>query len=106
MDEIIGRNIRRVRYTKGLRQEDLGEMLNITYQQIQKYENGSNAISAGKLLTLSRLLQINVVEFFVGIECQAESKASKLSVVAIKMFERIRSETIKKKFVDLMRTLH
>ena len=52
----IGLNVRRMRELKGLSQSDLGEPLGITFQQVQKYENGQNRISAGKLPVIAELL--------------------------------------------------
>ena len=48
----------------GLSQEKLGEALNLTFQQVQKYERGANRISASRLHELSRILDVPVQFFF------------------------------------------
>jgi len=48
----------------GLSQERLGEMLGLTFQQVQKYERGANRIGASRLLELSRLLDVPVQFFY------------------------------------------
>jgi len=67
-DEIIGKNIRLARKTKGISQAELGEALGISFQQIQKYERGANRISASKLHMMSRLLKIPLESFFMSEE--------------------------------------
>ncbi len=64
----IGDKIRRRRAELGLTQEELGRGLEISYQQIQKYESGANRISASRLLTLARRLGVEVGWFFDGFE--------------------------------------
>jgi transcriptional regulator with XRE-family HTH domain len=51
----------------GFSQEKLGEALGITFQQIQKYEKGTNRISASKLQLISSILQVPVAFFFEGL---------------------------------------
>ena len=56
VNQQIGRLIRTLRRKHGITQKQLGEMLDVTYQQIQKYENGKSGISVGKLsITLKNL---------------------------------------------------
>lgn len=52
----------------GMSQERLGEKLNLTFQQIQKYEKGANRIGAGRLYEISRILNTPVSSFFDGID--------------------------------------
>lgn len=59
----IGENIRRVRRQKNLTQDELGKLIGLTFQQIQKYERGKNRISAGKLVVLARKLGVGIEEF-------------------------------------------
>jgi transcriptional regulator with XRE-family HTH domain len=60
----IGQRVRQVRLMRGMSQEKLGEAVGITFQQIQKYENGKNRISAAKLLLFARVLQVTVDDFY------------------------------------------
>lgn len=67
----IGGNLRRLRKLYGLSQHQLGELLGVTFQQVQKYENGTNRISAAALWRLADALQIEADQFFYGLEaCQ------------------------------------
>ena len=62
----IGQVIRIYRKLHKLTLAELSESMNISYQQLQKYEKGTNKISADKLFQLSKLLKINPIEFFPG----------------------------------------
>jgi len=64
IDEIVGSQLRQRRSLLGLSQEKLAELMGITFQQIQKYENGANRISASRLFDLSKALDIPVNFFF------------------------------------------
>ena len=68
LDVIVGRNLRTKRAERGLSQEKLGEGVDLTYQQVQKQENGKNRISAARLYEYSLILDIPVIEFFEGVE--------------------------------------
>ena len=64
VDQHVGSMVRQIRKKKGLSQEALAEHLGITFQQIQKYENGKNRIAAGRLHTMSKVLKTPVQRFF------------------------------------------
>jgi transcriptional regulator with XRE-family HTH domain len=64
----VGSALRALRKARGLSQVKLAEKLNITFQQIQKYERGENRISAGKLHILAQTLGVTVADFFAGLE--------------------------------------
>ncbi len=70
--EVIGANLRRIRTMAGLSQERLGELLGVTFQQVQKYEKGSNRISAPVLVELSAILSVDIQDFFAG--CSSTSR--------------------------------
>lgn len=63
----IGRRVQERRRQMGISQERLGERLGITFQQVQKYEKGANRIGAGRLYTISEILEIPVGHFFDGL---------------------------------------
>jgi transcriptional regulator with XRE-family HTH domain len=65
-DQSIARKIRLQRITKGLSQTELGDKIGITFQQIQKYEKGSNRVSAGRLKQIAEVLDVPVSFFFDG----------------------------------------
>jgi transcriptional regulator with XRE-family HTH domain len=64
IDEHVGQRLRQRRSILGISQEKLAEMVGITFQQIQKYENGANRVSASRLFQLSTLLDVPVDFFF------------------------------------------
>lgn len=64
IDENVGMQLRQRRALLGLSQERLAEQVGITFQQIQKYENGANRVSASRLYQLSQVLDIPVSFFF------------------------------------------
>jgi transcriptional regulator with XRE-family HTH domain len=61
---VIGRNLRTMRNLRQLPQKTVGAFLGVTFQQLQKYEKGTNSIAAEKLLLLSVVLQCPVQDLF------------------------------------------
>lgn len=68
MDVHVGQRIKVRRSLLGLSQEKLAEAVGITFQQIQKYERGTNRVSAGRLFELSKILDVPVGFFFEQFE--------------------------------------
>jgi transcriptional regulator with XRE-family HTH domain len=64
IDVHVGNRIRMRRQLVGMSQEKLGEMLGITFQQVQKYEKGANRISASRLYLSAKILGVPVQFFF------------------------------------------
>src|SRR5215210_7469283 len=64
IDVRVGARLRLRRNMLGLSQEKLGEMIGLTFQQVQKYERGANRIGASRLYQLSRVLDVPVTFFF------------------------------------------
>ncbi len=64
IDAHVGHRVRTRRTLLGLNQTPLGEALGITFQQVQKYENGSNRIGASRLYHLSKILDVPVSYFY------------------------------------------
>ncbi len=67
IDQHLGKQLKKARKSRGLSQSDIAATLNISYQQVQKYERGSNRISAARLYQLSDILKIPVMYFFDGL---------------------------------------
>lgn len=61
-DEALGQRVRAARKLHGITQTQLGQALNISFQQIQKYENGSNRISCNTLKNISRALGVPMMD--------------------------------------------
>jgi transcriptional regulator with XRE-family HTH domain len=66
VDKHVGSRLRMRRVMLGMSQEALGGALDLTFQQVQKYEKGTNRISASRLQHLSQILQVPVPFFFEG----------------------------------------
>jgi transcriptional regulator with XRE-family HTH domain len=60
LDVEVGRRVRALRLEKGMSQEKLGNQLALTFQQIQKYENGTNRIGSGRLQRIAQILGVSV----------------------------------------------
>src|SRR2546421_12090300 len=65
-DKHVGGRVRMRRMMLGMSQEKLGDGLGLTFQQVQKYEKGTNRIGASRLQHISRILQVPVSFFFDG----------------------------------------
>ena len=63
-DGEVGRRVRTQRLAKGLSQTELGERIGVTFQQVQKYEKGTNRIGAGRLSRIAQALEVPVAYFF------------------------------------------
>lgn len=58
VDKEIGATIKAIRRTNGLSQSALAEKLGVTFQQVQKYEKGTNRVSVASLITICKVLDI------------------------------------------------
>ena len=67
-DAEIGKRVRTLRLHRGMSQAELGTHLDVTFQQIQKYENGANRISAGRLHRIAEILGVPITYFYSGSE--------------------------------------
>lgn len=68
IDVLVGASVRKRRIELGMNQQMLGAALNLSYQQVQKYERGTNRITAGVLWLLSEALNVDVAYFFEAID--------------------------------------
>jgi transcriptional regulator with XRE-family HTH domain len=66
VDKHVGRRVRMRRMMLAMSQEKLGNALGLSFQQVQKYEKGSNRIGASRLQQISHILQVPVAFFFEG----------------------------------------
>ena len=67
VDVYVGARLRMRRTMLGISQSKLGELLGVTFQRIQKYEKGSNRISASRLQHTARVLEVSPSYFFEGV---------------------------------------
>jgi len=80
VDVAVGRNVRIWRMARGLSQAQLASKLGITFQQLQKYEVGSNRIGTGRLVKLAALLGVPIATLFEGAD--TDPSRSLLALVA------------------------
>jgi len=64
VDRAVGRRVRVLRVTRGMSQTALASQLGLTFQQLQKYEKGTNRISASKLYEIATILGVDVASLF------------------------------------------
>ena len=111
VDEYVGQRIRERRTALGLTQEQLAAALNISYQQVQKYETGSNRVSAGRLYEIARHLECDVSYFFQGAEPNAPSEPlphggrNRTTIELVRNFEQIDEPTVRQAVSSLVKSL-
>ena len=111
VDRLVGDRIRRRRILMGLTQDQLGESLGISYQQIQKYETGANRVSAGRLYLIAARLEVSPGWFFDPVKSDASSEdfdelgSSRLLMEFVRSFARIKDERLKTVLVSLVRAM-
>jgi transcriptional regulator with XRE-family HTH domain len=66
VDVAVGRNVRIWRMAKGLSQAQLATRLDVTFQQVQKYEVGANRIGTGRLVKIAAILSVPIAALFEG----------------------------------------
>jgi transcriptional regulator with XRE-family HTH domain len=122
IDIHVGSRVRLRRMMLGMSQEKLGESLGITFQQIQKYEKGTNRIGASRLQHIARVLTVPVSFFFEdapgsGGEAQAGFGEEKQTTYVVdflstsegiqlnKAFVRIKDPKLRRRVIDLVRSM-
>ena len=73
VDVHVGKRVRHRRWMVGMTQQQLGDIVGIKFQQIQKYETGMNRISASRLWDIARALDVSISFFFEGFDGEAAS---------------------------------
>ena len=73
-DMDIAKRVRALRLQRGMSQTELGGVLDVTFQQVQKYETGSNRISAGRLQQIAEGLDVPVAYFYAGLDDGADQR--------------------------------
>ncbi len=75
VDKYVGSRVRMRRIMLGMSQEKLGEALGLTFQQVQKYEKGTNRVGASRIQQISEILQVPVSFLFEGSPGATGTKA-------------------------------
>jgi transcriptional regulator with XRE-family HTH domain len=117
-DIYVGSRVRMRRKMLGLSQEKLGEKLGITFQQIQKYEKGTNRVGASRLQAMADAMEVPVSYFFPdavdGAQggLQEEGAAFMMDFMSTsegldlsRAFTRIQSVKVRRKVVELVRAI-
>src|SRR5687768_13259750 len=68
IDRYVGARIRERRIMLGLTQQQMAELIGVTYQQAHKYEKGLNRVAAGRLYSIARALGVDVSYFYEGVQ--------------------------------------
>ena len=120
VDRHVGSRMRMRRMLIGMSQEKLGEALGITFQQIQKYEKGTNRIGASRLHHIARVLGVPIEFFYEGapqvgaVQGFAESPASGYvadflttseGLELVKAFIAIKDPKVRRRIIDLAKAL-
>src|SRR5437868_11082481 len=108
-DQELGRRIRAHRLRLGYSQEKLGAMLGLTFQQVQKYEKGTNRVSSERLIDIAKLLDVHPMELLTE-ERQAGMAANSSpfefiqnarALKLLKAFSLIKDRELQNAVVDL-----
>ncbi|AVO43869.1 helix-turn-helix domain-containing protein [Phreatobacter cathodiphilus] len=119
IDKHVGSRVRMRRMMLGMSQEKLGERLGLTFQQVQKYEKGTNRIGASRLQQIGAILSVPVSFFFEGAPSGEPAPEGGFSDVAAasyvsdflstseglalnRAFIRIKNPKVRRKIVDLV----
>ena len=119
IDRHVGTRVRMRRNVRGISQKKLGAALAVSFQQVQKYEKGTNRIGASRLQNISRILAVAPAYFFDGATVAGpdllngfvEGKSSDSVVKFISTIEglhlhmafaRIREPELRRRFIDLI----
>lgn len=122
VDIHVGSRVRLRRTLLGFSQEKLGTALGITFQQVQKYERGTNRIGASRLFDISRILEVPISFFFDDFKTQghgdavgfaepeqdgydADPMTRKETLELVRFYYKIKDPSVRKKIFDLAKTL-
>ena len=117
IDIQVGNRVRIRRMLIGMSQERLGDLLGLTFQQVQKYEKGVNRIGAGRLFEVSRILNVPVDFFYEGVSdaAQGANEADGAPVMDFVSsgeglqlslaFMKIKDAKVRKRVLDLVKSL-
>jgi transcriptional regulator with XRE-family HTH domain len=108
IDRYVGARIRERRIMLGLTQQQLADLIGVTYQQAHKYERGINRVSAGRLFEVAHVLSVPVSYFFDGLEQDNEraiSPRERMCLELARNFAQIPNERHQEALSQLARVL-
>ena len=110
VDLHVGKRVRLRRTLLGMSQEQLGTELNITFQQVQKYERGANRVSASRLWDISQILDVPINYFFDDMTentmRSSPRRVSRGSEVVDLSDEQIKDPMARRETLELVRTYY
>lgn len=104
-DREVGARIRRRRRELGMSQKAFGQHLNISFQQVQKYENGSSRLLAWRLYVISRVLGVSVPSLLGLRDTQPAAAPRDETTRLVEAWSRIPSEPLRGQLLRLIETL-
>ena len=106
-DVHVGRRVREARLAKGMTQTDLGNALGVSFQQVQKYEKGTNRIGSSRLWDICTVLDVAVAYFFADLsrsgKNEPEPALSSRAIKLAKEIDEIGDDDVKAQFLRLVR---
>lgn len=107
VDKHVGACIRERRRELQISQQEISEVLGVSYQQLQKYENGNNRVSAGRLFLLAHILQVDVGYFYQGLPPSEELFKGRLDDLDFVMPEinTLRPTSLRQALTDLVHAI-
>ena len=108
IDKHVGQRIRDRRVMLGLSQQQMADMIGVTYQQAHKYERGINRISAGRLFEIARVLNVPITFFYDGldgVEAEASSQHQRMCLELARNFASISNHKHQEAISQLARAL-
>ncbi len=111
INKFIGDNLYSIRVKQGISRKQLAEKLNISQQQIEKYEKGKNRISIGLLIVISEVMDTSVNRFiqngsndyFSGTDCKSARTNSSMKL--FKYYNNIENIELKRAVLNITKTL-
>jgi transcriptional regulator with XRE-family HTH domain len=125
VDAHVGARVRLRRTMLGMSQEKLAQALGLTFQQVQKYERGTNRVGSSRLYELSKILDVPIQFFFdempaeiaatarggnggfaeAAADYEPDTLAKRETLELVRAYYRIKSPRVRKKVFDLAKTL-
>jgi len=118
-DVAVGQRIREFRKAANLSQTQLADQIGVTFQQVQKYEKGTNRVGAGRLMYIARALDVPITAFFDGLvrsihkgratttaARMAELSAIRAAQKLLTAFSNISDHMLQVEVVNLVRALN
>ena len=103
VDLHVGKKLKQIRTLRRMSQTDVARKLNLSFQQIQKYEIGSNRIAASRLFELAQILEVHPSFFFEGlVDSRTDMDAPDSSLEIFHALAAIKDEKVKSRIVTFI----